>query len=67
MTPKVFFKFIYFLFFTLYVLKIIYFDTINLDIRTSTSSSIDFAIASAPTNQCITDQSLTTAGNILIL
>lgn len=35
---------------------------IYLDIRTSTSNSIDFAIASAPTNQCTSDQSLTTAG-----
>lgn len=34
------------------------------DIHTSTSSGIDFAIASAPSNQCISDQSLTTAGNI---
>ncbi|XP_025414135.1 protein tramtrack, beta isoform-like isoform X3 [Sipha flava] len=35
------------------------------DIRTSSSSSIDFAIASTPTNQCISDSSLTTAGSHL--
>lgn len=38
---------------------------IDLDIHTSTSSGIDFAIASTPTSQCISDQSLTTAGKIL--
>lgn len=41
------------------------FEITDLDIRTSTSSGIDFAIASGPTNQCISnDQSLTTAGNL---
>lgn len=37
----------------------------SLDIRTSSSSGIDFAIASTPTNQCISSESsLTSAGNI---
>lgn len=56
-----------FLFFLIYrvfiVCTYIFFQMIYLDIRSSTSSSIDFAIASTPTNQCISDQSLTTAGN----
>lgn len=39
----------------------------NLDIHTSASSGIDFAIASTPTSQCISDQSLATAGNIYFL
>lgn len=38
----------------------------NLDIRTSTSSGIDFAIASGP-NLCMSDQSLTSAGNLSFL
>lgn len=37
------------------------------DIHTSTSSSIDFGIASTPTSQCTSEQSLATAGNIPFL
>jgi hypothetical protein len=59
--PKGNFFYIY-LFFILNSIKLIKFS----DIRTSSSSSIDFAIASTPTNQCISDSSLTTAGNIYI-
>lgn len=39
-------------------------EIIYSDIHTNTSSGIDFAIASTPTGQCISDQTSTTAGNI---
>lgn len=44
-----------------------YLEVTISDVRTSSSSGIDFAIASTPTSQCVSDQSLTTAGNILFL